>query len=57
MGEVEVLTMARYSRCAMKLWMPLALTDGSTGASSWASSFPHIFGEDEKRTVAIPALM
>ncbi|KAL2258278.1 hypothetical protein VTK26DRAFT_8452 [Humicola hyalothermophila] len=27
------------------------------GASSWASSFPHIFGDDEKRTVAIPALI
>ncbi|KAK4151737.1 hypothetical protein C8A00DRAFT_16891 [Chaetomidium leptoderma] len=27
------------------------------GASSWASSFPHIFGEDETKTVGIPALI
>lgn len=27
------------------------------GASSWASSFPHIFGEDESKTVAIPCLI
>ncbi|KAK4104927.1 tryptophanyl-tRNA synthetase [Parathielavia hyrcaniae] len=27
------------------------------GATSWASSFPHIFGEDEKETVGIPALI
>ncbi|KAH6626949.1 hypothetical protein B0J18DRAFT_426098 [Chaetomium sp. MPI-SDFR-AT-0129] len=27
------------------------------GATSWASSFPHIFGEDETKTVGIPALI
>jgi len=27
------------------------------GATSWASSFPHIFGTDEKTTNAIPALI
>lgn len=27
------------------------------GATSWAHSFPHIFGTDEERTAAIPALM
>ncbi|KXX77687.1 Tryptophan--tRNA ligase, cytoplasmic [Madurella mycetomatis] len=27
------------------------------GATSWASSFPHIFGDDEKRTVGIPCLI
>ncbi|KAK4193114.1 hypothetical protein QBC35DRAFT_482656 [Podospora australis] len=27
------------------------------GASSWASSFPHIFGDNEKETVAIPCLI
>ncbi|KAK4451905.1 hypothetical protein QBC34DRAFT_46081 [Podospora aff. communis PSN243] len=27
------------------------------GATSWASSFPHIFGTDEKKTRAIPALI
>lgn len=27
------------------------------GATSWASSFPHIFGTDEKRTTQIPALI
>ncbi|KAK0635748.1 hypothetical protein B0T17DRAFT_612569 [Bombardia bombarda] len=27
------------------------------GATSWASSFPHIFGTDEKKTSAIPALI
>lgn len=27
------------------------------GATSWASSFPHIFGTDEKKTAAIPALI
>ncbi|KAK3326271.1 hypothetical protein B0H66DRAFT_550527 [Apodospora peruviana] len=27
------------------------------GATSWASSFPHIFGTDEKKTTAIPALI
>ncbi|KAJ4302213.1 tryptophan--tRNA ligase [Collariella sp. IMI 366227] len=27
------------------------------GATSWASSFPHIFGEDETKTVGIPCLI
>ncbi|KAL2162678.1 hypothetical protein VTH06DRAFT_6514 [Thermothelomyces fergusii] len=27
------------------------------GATSWASSFPHIFGDDESKTVGIPALI
>ncbi|EGS18161.1 tryptophanyl-tRNA synthetase-like protein [Thermochaetoides thermophila DSM 1495] len=27
------------------------------GAASWASSFPHIFGEDESKTVGIPVLI
>ncbi|KAK3684849.1 hypothetical protein B0T22DRAFT_537302 [Podospora appendiculata] len=27
------------------------------GATSWASSFPHIFGTDEKKTTKIPALI
>lgn len=36
---------------------PSTTTDDRIGATSWASSFPHIFGEDETKTVGIPALM
>jgi tryptophanyl-tRNA synthetase len=36
---------------------PEILANSLSGATSWASSFPHIFGEDETKTVGIPALM